>query len=65
MKSQDYLRKQVKLAKVYNSEWNYKAMSEVIDITPHAFYNWLHGYYDLSKSKEKELCGLVDDLISE
>lgn len=65
MKRQDYLRKQVKLAKALNSDWTYKNMAEVIDTTPNAFYNWLNGYYELSRSKEKELGGLVADLIDE
>ena len=52
MKRQDNLRKQVKIAKALNDEWNYKTMSEAIDITPHAFYNRLNGYYELSRSKE-------------
>lgn len=65
MKRQDYLRKQVKLAKALNSDWNYKAMAEVIDISQYAFYNWLNGYYELSKSKEICLIGLIDDLMDE
>jgi len=27
---QDYLREQVKLAKIYNDDWSYKQMAEVI-----------------------------------
>lgn len=65
IKKQDDLRKQVKIAKALNDDWSYKTMSEAIDITPNAFYNWLNGYYELSRSKEKELCGLVEDLITE
>ena len=30
---QDFLRVQVKLAKVYNDDWSYKDFAEVIDIT--------------------------------
>ena len=45
MNRQDELRQQVKLAKALNDEWSYKAMSEVIDISTHAFYNWLNGAY--------------------
>lgn len=65
MKAQNELRKQVKIAKALNSEWSYKLMSEAIEITPHAFYNWLKGYYELSRSKERELTSLVEDLIEE
>ena len=63
LKRQDYLRKKTKLAKALNDEWSYKAMSEVIDITPHAFYNWLSGFYELSNSKRIALESLLADLI--
>jgi len=52
MTKQDKLRKQVKLAKALNDDWSYKSMSEVIGISFNAFYNWLHGFYDLSNAKE-------------
>lgn len=63
MKKQDILRKRVKMAKALNDDWSFKSMSEVIDITPHAFYNWLHGFYDLSNSKAAALESLLADLI--
>ena len=63
-KNQDYLREQVKLAKVYNDEWSYKQMAEVIQITDHSFYNWLNGFYDLSDHKEAELQDLIENLLS-
>ena len=62
MKRQDNLRQQVKLAKALNDDWSYKAMSEVIGINTHAFYNWLNGAYELSYKKERELQSLVADL---
>ena len=65
MKYQDDLRKQVKLAKALNDEWSFKAMSEVIQISTHAFYNWLNGAYELSYSKERQLIDLVSNLIDE
>lgn len=49
------LREKVKLCKVYNADWSYKQIAEAIDITPHAFYNWLNGYYELSDRKERLL----------
>lgn len=64
-KKQDFLRKEVKLAKALNEEWSYRQMAEVIGITPHAFYNWLHCYYELSSSKEIELSSLISDLLVE
>ena len=63
MNRQDNLRQQVKLAKALNDTWSYKAMSEVIGISTHAFYNWLNGSYNLSRSKEIELQSLVADLM--
>lgn len=65
MKYQDDLRKQVKLAKALNDDWSYKDMSEVIQITAHAFYNWLSGAYELSYKKERELADLISNLIDE
>ena len=62
-KQRDKLRENVKLCKAYNSDWSYKQMAEVIEITPHAFYNWLHGYYELSFQKEKKLQELLSDLM--
>ena len=63
MKKQDNLRKRTKIAKALNDDWSYKAMSEVIDITPHAFYNWLNGFYELSNSKRIALENLLADLM--
>lgn len=51
------------MAKALNDDWSYKAMSEVIDITPHAFYNWLNGFYELSNSKRIALENLLADLM--
>ena len=62
-KQGDKLREQVKLCKVYNSDWSYKRIAEVIEITPHAFYNWLNGYYELSQRKERRLRELLSDLM--
>ena len=62
MKKQDNLRQQVKLAKALNDEWSYKDMSEVINISTHAFYNWLNGAYELSYKKERQLIELVSNL---
>ena len=65
MKRQDNLRQQVKLAKALNDEWSYKTMSEVIQISANAFYNWLNGYYQLSYNKERKLSELVSNLTDE
>ena len=63
LKHSEKLREQVKLCKVYNPEWSYKQIAEVIEVTPHAFYNWLHGYYELSRRKELDLESLLSDLM--
>lgn len=60
----EYLREQVRLCKAYNPDWSYKQMAEAIDITDHAFYNWLKGYYNLSYKKQRKLKYLLDDLMS-
>lgn len=65
MRKQDKLRKQVKLAKALNDDWSYKAMSEVLQISTHSFYNWLVGAYELSSKKESQLISLISDLIDE
>lgn len=56
-------RELVKLCKVYNPEWDYKQIAEAIGITPNSFYNWMAGYYDLSRKKELELRSLLVDLM--
>lgn len=65
MKNSDFLRQQVKLCKVYNPEWSYKQMAEVLNISTYGFYNWLHGYYELSNKREAELRELIADLMEE
>lgn len=60
---QDNLRKEVKLAKACNDDIYYKDFAEYLDITEHAFYNWLNGYYNLSDKNIKKLHDLVVDLI--
>ena len=63
MKNQDILRQQVKLAKAI-SDWNYKDMSQVIQLSTNSFYNWLVGKYQLSSKKMNELESLIDDLMA-
>lgn len=64
MNTQDKLRFRVKIAKIQNDDWTYKAMAEAIDIDTHSFYNWMNGYYKLSDKKYSELDSLIDDLLS-
>lgn len=61
---QDFLRKQVKVAKALNDEdFTYKDFAAAIDITDHSFYNWLNGYYELSNDKARYLQGIVEDIL--
>lgn len=59
---QSNLRWLTKLAKI-TSDFNYNEMAEVLQITDHAFYNWLNGYYDLSVTKANKLKSLLADLL--
>ena len=63
MNTQDFLRKQVKHAKAEYDDIYLKDFATYIDITEHAFYNWLHGYYDLSSGNAMKLHDVVIDLI--
>lgn len=63
MINQQILRKQTKLAKALNDEYTFKDFAEAIDITDHAFYNWLHGYYELSSNKAAYLQDIVVNLL--
>ena len=62
MTKQDDLRHWVKIAKVQNPDWTYKNISEAINITTNAFYNFMSGYYNLSDKKAHELKSLLYDL---
>ena len=63
MNTQDFLRKQVKHAKAEYDDIYLKDFATYIDITEHAFYNWLHGYYDLSDHKFNKLHSIIIDLL--
>lgn len=59
---QEFLRKQVKIAKALNDDIFYKDFADYLEITEHSFYNWLKGYYNLSSKKEQKLRDIVIDL---
>ena len=63
MMKQDYLRKQVKLIKAEYDDINYYDLAEYIKITEASFYNWLSGYYELSRKKESLLKKIAIDLL--
>jgi hypothetical protein len=61
--SQDLLRTQIKLVKVYHNDIYYKDFANYLNIAEHSFYNWLNGYYELSYQKAQELQDIVIDLL--
>lgn len=63
MSKQDYLRREVRLAKALEDDLYYKDMANYIGITEYSFYNFLKGYYDLSRKKERMLHEILIDLI--
>lgn len=62
---QDFLRKQVKMAKEQNRDWKYYQFAEVIDISAQAFYNWLNGAYEMSYETRNKLESLLADLLEQ
>ena len=62
MNEQYELRYLVRLAKAKNEDIHYKDFADYLEITDHSFYNWLKGYYSLSRTKANKLKELVYDL---
>lgn len=62
LKEQEKIRRKVKVAKALNDDIYYKDFAEYIEVTEHSFYNWLNGYYNLSKSKIEKLEDVVGEL---
>ena len=63
MKQQDILRKNIKLIKAEYDDIYYKDFAEYLKINEHSFYNWLHGYYSLSRDKVNLLNDIIIDLL--
>lgn len=59
---QEDLRKKVRLAKALNDDIFYKDFAEYLEITEYSFYNWLHGYYNLSRKNYIKLNDIITDL---
>ena len=51
------------MAKAMNDDIYYKDFASYLDMTEHAFYNWLNGYYKLSRANVLKLRDVVIDLI--
>ena len=61
--TQELLRKQTKIAKACNDDIYYKDFAQYLNMAEHSFYNWLNGYYSLSKKNIKLLQDIIIDLI--
>lgn len=62
MTNQDVLRNEVKRLK-WEEDINYKTIAEdLLDMSYHAFINWLHKYRNLSQEKAKKLESFVFDM---
>jgi transposase-like protein len=62
MNKQDELRKLTRVAKACSEDITYKDLAESIDININSFYNWLNGYYELSREKARYLEDIVINL---
>ena len=62
---QDFLRKQVKIAKAYNQDWTFSQFAQVIGVSTSHFYNWLNGQCKLSYETRNELESLLADLLEQ
>lgn len=64
MRTQDELRKKVKLLKVYEGVSSYKELAEeYLETSYKGFLNWLNGQYDYGAEKVKLLDSIIDDLL--
>lgn len=63
MKQQDILRKKVKLVKAEYEDIYFKDFADYLHVSTHGFYNWLNGYYDLSRATAERLRELLVDLL--
>lgn len=64
MRTQDELRKKVKLLKVYEGVSSYKELAEeYLNVSYKGFLNWLNGQYDYGAEKIKLLDSIIDDLL--
>ena len=57
----EYLRKEVKLLKALQGI-SYKEIAEFLEIRQDSLYNWLCGYYELGKRKQKRLNEIIETL---
>ena len=55
------LRKEVKLLKALQGI-SYTEMAEYLVIKMKSFYNWIHGDYNLSEEKQRQLNDIITNL---
>mgnify|MGYP003303045899 CR=1 FL=1 len=55
------LRKEVKLLKALQGI-SYTEMAEYLEIKKNSFYNWIHGDYNLSEEKQRQLNDIITNL---
>ena len=64
MRTQDELRKKVKLLKVYEGISSYKELAEdYLETSYKGFLNWLSGQFDYGTEKVQLLDSIIDDLL--
>lgn len=63
MEKQNELRRMARLVKANYTDITFKSLAEYLEISEAGFYNWLNGYYELSKSKSHKLECIVIDLL--
>lgn len=64
MRTQDELRKRVKLLKAYDGIESYKELAEdYLETSYKGFLNWLSGQYNYGAEKVKLLDSIIDDLL--
>lgn len=62
---QEKLREQVKIVKaMYGDIYRYIDIADFLEMNINSFYNWLSGYYELGRKKEKQLQDLLNDILS-
>lgn len=60
----DFLRKQCKELKCFQGV-SYGEIAGYLEVKPKSFYNWLHGYYNLSEAKQSRLYEIIHNIKEE
>lgn len=62
MINQNKLREDIKITKALNDDLYFYHFAEMIGVEKHSFYNFLHGEYELSEQKARQLQNIINDL---